>query len=69
MKKQIPDSNNAAHLCIKNGIKVYPVYINYKWFIEVNINGRIKTFDKSITQDEINYAMSSTYIFYAEKLK
>ena len=69
MKKQVPDSSQAAHLCIKNGIKVYPVYINYKWYIHANINGFIKEFDKPIHQDEINYAMSSTYIFYANKLK
>ena len=65
----VPDSYKEAGICIKNGIKVYPVQIRSKWKIEVDNNGKITVIDKEISQNEINYAMAMTYIFYAGKIE
>ena len=52
----------------KNGIKVYPINYNGNWFIQVDNNGKITRFDKSILQKDINDAVASTIIFYFKKL-
>lgn len=64
----IPSSSDEAYLCIKNGIKVYPIFKNGRWFIQVDNNGKLTTIDKSIQQNEINVSMAKTYIHYAKKL-
>ena len=58
----------AIHKCLKNGIKVYPVYYDYRWYIEADINGKAKRFPKQLKEKEINQALTKTYQFYAEKL-
>lgn len=60
--------NQALHKCLKNGVKIYPIYKDYRWYIQININGKIKTIDKTVSQNKINEAVTKTYIFYAEKL-
>lgn len=60
---------NILHKCIKNGIKVYPIWKNKKAYIQANVNGKKKTFDKSLSgKKEINEAITKTYIFYYNKL-
>lgn len=58
----------AIQKCLKNGIKVYPVYTNYRWFIEAEICGKPKRFDKPVKEININDAVTKTYLHYAEKL-
>jgi hypothetical protein len=53
--------------CINNGIKVYPVNKDGKWFIQENIKGNLKTYSKEVQKDEISLAMAKTYIFNYEK--
>lgn len=65
----VPNSYLEAGICIKNGIKVYPVRIRNQWKIEVDNNGKKTVIDKAVTQDEINYAVAMTYIFYAGKIE
>ena len=62
-------SGNQIYFVHKNGIKVYPVSISGSWFIEVNNNGKTHRFDKKVSQDELNEALSKTIIFYYNKLK
>lgn len=41
--------DKAMSNCLKHNIKVYPVHISGKWYVEVNNNGTIKTYlQKSI---------------------
>ena len=61
--------DEAIHICHKNGIKVYPVHDKYhRRFIEADINGKKKRFNKPITEKQINKALEDTYQYYAEKL-
>lgn len=53
---------------LMEGIKIYPVYKFSRWFIEVDNNGKIKTFDKSIKQNEIPESIDKTILFYYNKL-
>lgn len=61
--------DQAIKKCLDNGIKVYPVHDKYnRRFIEAEINGKKKRFDKPITEKQINKALEDTYKFYAKKL-
>lgn len=53
----------------KSGIKVYPINVNSSWFIQVDNNGVLKTFPKSILQNEINESVAKTVIYYYNLLK
>ena len=53
----------------KSGIKVYPINVNSSWYIQVDNNGILKTFSKSILQNEINDSVAKTVIYYYNLLK
>lgn len=60
-------------ICIRNGIKVYPVInqpipgINFK--IQVNNNGRKHTYDEVLrTKKAVNDAMTAKYLHWANKI-
>lgn len=55
-------------LVLSSGIKVYPVFINHKTYIQVDNNGKIKTYDKPISQSEINDAIAKTIIHFYNQL-
>ena len=63
--------DNIVSLCMKNGIKVYPVSFNKNHKIEYSRNGIVtKTFDKILkTPKEVSNAMIKTYIYLAERIK
>jgi phage pi2 protein 07 len=63
----VPDITKKMQFCINNGIKVYPVNKDGKWFIQENIKGNLKTYSKEVQKDEISLAMAKTYIFNYEK--
>lgn len=63
--------SRAMSICIKNGIKIYPVSDKLYFYVEYRKND-----DKPITSKirhlkpkEINEALVETYIYYAEKLE
>lgn len=65
----LPDVSGFNYILIKNGIKVYPVGYSGKFKIQVDNNGKLKTFDKLITQGEVNEAINKTIRYYYDKLK
>ncbi len=65
----LPDVSGFNYILIKNGIKVYPVGYSGKFKIEVDNNGKITTFNKLITQGEVNEAINKTIKYYYDKLK
>ena len=65
----LPDVSGFNYILIKNGIKVYPVGYSGKFKIQVDNNGKLKTFDKLITQVEVNEAINKTIKYYYDKLK
>lgn len=68
-KKLQLDISKAMSICLKHGIKVYPVLNRVKKFvIEVDDNGSITTYEKEVTGSEINVAQSKTYKYYAERI-
>ena len=62
------DVSKESHYIFHCGIKVYPVSIRGKWYIQSDSNGKIKTFEKAITQNEINDSLAKTIKFYYDKL-
>lgn len=65
----LPNVSGFNYILIKNGIKVYPVGYSGKFKIQVDNNGKLKTFDKLITQGEVNEAINKTIKYYYDKLK
>ena len=61
------DINLAMQKCFKNHVEIYPV-LDYKWYIEARINGRVKRFDKPLQPKDVNESVAPTYIHYAQKL-
>ena len=59
------DISKAISICLRKGIKVYPVVSNKKFKIEVNDNGKLKRYNKEVVASELNKALSNTYKHYA----
>jgi hypothetical protein len=56
--------------CIhQKGIKVYPVHISMKMYVEVDNNGKLTKYATPLTKDSINEAINKTCIFWYNKLK
>lgn len=53
---------------IRHGIKIYPVSKFFKWYIEVDNNGKIKRFDKIVIASELENAIAKTYEYYYKLL-
>ncbi len=63
--------NKYLRICLKNGIKCYPIKDSKSGLfrIEVNNKGKITTFKKTLKNSkEVNTAVTSTYGFYAKKI-
>ena len=62
------DINLAMQKCHKNHVEIYPIFKDYKWYIESRINGRVKRFEKPVQTKEVNESVSKTYLHFADKL-
>lgn len=51
-----------------HGVKVSPVYKDYRWWVQVTKNGTTKTFDKPVSQTKLNQALEKTVFHEAAKL-
>jgi len=81
-KKYVSRLNQEVYsFVLKNNIKIYPIYIDEFWYVEVNVFGSKKTFNKkigkgkSLTSKEPYYgdvnwieAIDKTYLYYYDKL-
>jgi len=59
------DISKAMGICIKHGLKVYPVANGRNFKIEVDDNGKLIRYDKEVPTKEINKALSATYKHFA----
>ena len=59
------DISKAMSICIKHGLKVYPVPSGRMFKIEVDNNGTLKRYDKEVASKAINKALSNTYKHFA----
>lgn len=61
------DINTAMSICIRNGIKVYPVPVGRSFAIEV-VNGEQspKRYEKVVSSNQVAAAVRKTYIAYAK---
>ncbi|MGL5257831.1 MAG: hypothetical protein ACRC76_12445 [Proteocatella sp.] len=70
LQNNIPDISIEMVRCLKFGIKLYPVNIEGKWFIERNYKGKLKRYEKPLTHDEIQKELSQMWLFnYNEIIK
>lgn len=53
----------------QKGIKVYPVHVSMKMYVEVDNNGILTRYKTPLTKDTINEAINKTCIFWYNKLK
>lgn len=67
--KQIKADEKQIYEVGRCGIKVYPIDKNGRFFIQVDNNNRISTFDKPLKQNEINNAIALTVIHFYNKIK
>ena len=56
-------------ICLRNGVRVYPVIRGVKFAIEVDDNGDITTYEKLIGQKEVATALIKTYKNTAKSIK
>jgi len=56
------------HLVLSSGIKVYPISRNFKWYVQIDNNGKIKTYNKQVPQSELNDAIAKTIIHLYNQL-
>jgi hypothetical protein len=64
----LPNVNAEHYFLIKRNILVYPVFYEGKWYIVLNANGKIKQFDKSVNQSEINLSIHKTIKYAYERI-
>ena len=62
------DINTAMSICIRNGIRVYPVPSGRKFKIEVDNNGTKIIYDKEIEGKYVANAHNKTYKHWALKI-
>jgi len=58
----------AMGLCVRNGIKVYPIVSGKSFKIQVDDNGKLITYPKEIKQADVSSAQSKTYKYFAAKI-
>ena len=64
----LPNVNAEHYFLIKRNILVYPVYYDFKWYIVINSKGKIKQFEKTVNQSEINSAIHKTIKYAYERI-
>lgn len=64
----LPNVNAEHYFLIKRNILVYPVYYNFKWYIVINSKGKIKMFEKPVSQDNINKAIHATIKYAYQRI-
>jgi len=60
------DINTAMSLCLRNGVKVYPVISGRKFKIQVDNNNKLKTYDAVVDSSKVANAMHKTYVAWAK---
>jgi hypothetical protein len=65
---QLPNVQKEHYHITKAGVKVYPVHYLGKWFIEIDNNGTIQRFEKSVAQNELNHAIHNTILYCFKRL-
>ena len=64
------DISEAMSVCMKNGIRVYPIRSEGFWKVQVVNKKDVNTFSKKLySSNEVNEAVAKTYIYYFEKNK
>jgi len=60
------DINKAMSICVRNGVKVYPVPIGRLFAVEVDRKSGIKRYDSLVSGKEVAAAVRKTYIAFAK---
>ena len=63
------DINKAMSVCIRNGVKVYPVPVGRMFAIEVEKGAAIpKRYERLVSSKEVASAVRKTYIAYSKAI-
>lgn len=63
------DINKAMSVCIRNGVKIYPVPVGRQFVIEVEQgSGEKRRYDKKVSSKEVAAAVRKTYIAYCKSI-
>ena len=63
------DINKAMSICVRNGVKVYPVPSGKLFKVEVYKEDDVtKIYDKAVSSKEVASAVRKTYIAYAKAI-
>ena len=68
LKRLQMDISYAMSVCLRSGLKVYPVVTGRNFKIEIDDNGNLTRYNKEVNSKELNKAMSETYKYFAAKL-
>lgn len=66
---QITASPEEIYFLHRHNVKVYPVGFKGKWKIQVNNNGKVKSFDKLLSEPDTHEAIALTIKYYCKLLK
>ncbi len=61
--------NKAMAICLRNGVKVYPVVKGRAFVIHVEDNGKVIEYDKKVDSSRVANAMTKVYKHFASKIK
>ena len=63
------DINTAMSICIRKGVKVYPVSVGRMFAIEVDKgSGSVKRYDSLVSAKEVAASQRKTYIAWAKEI-
>jgi hypothetical protein len=74
-KRETQVSAEQFTFVLNNGIKIYPISIYdedeyvYKRYVQVDDNGKITTYSKTVSPNDLNDAIAKTIIYYYNELK
>ncbi|WP_435263873.1 hypothetical protein [Tenacibaculum sp. nBUS_03] len=63
------DINKAMAICLRNGVKVYPVVKGRSFVIHVEDNGKVIQYDKQVDSSKVANAMIKVYKHFASVIK
>tara|TARA_R110002167_G_scaffold190638_1_gene392938 strand:+ start:11670 stop:11903 length:234 start_codon:yes stop_codon:yes gene_type:complete len=62
------DISKAMSICLRDGVRVYPIVSGRLFKIEVDNKGELKRYAKEVVAAELNKALATTYKHFAVEI-